>query len=83
MVDNNLHLTPPKTLHKKIVQKLIKQKVQIKLLVQFRLIVVPVVGVEPTRPQRTQDFKSCASAISPHRHIKIVKMGERVPFKIL
>ena len=30
-------------------------------------ILVPVVGVEPTRPIRTQDFKSCASAISPHR----------------
>src|SRR6478672_5777789 len=33
---------------------------------QFGL--VPVVGVEPTRPFKgPQDFKSCASAISPHR----------------
>ena len=30
--------------------------------------VVPVVGLEPTRPFKgPQDFKSCASAISPHR----------------
>src|SRR3954468_19010953 len=29
---------------------------------------VPVVGLEPTRPFKgPQDFKSCASAISPHR----------------
>ena len=33
-----------------------------------QLGVVPVVGLEPTRPSKgPQDFKSCASAISPHR----------------
>jgi hypothetical protein len=32
------------------------------------LRLVPVVGLEPTRPFKgPQDFKSCASAISPHR----------------
>ena len=35
---------------------------------------VPVVGLEPTRPFKgPQDFKSCASAISPHRQRFISK----------
>src|ERR1051325_8004797 len=38
------------------------------LRIMATMNLVPVVGLEPTRPFKgPQDFKSCASAISPHR----------------
>lgn len=43
-----------------------------------RLELVPVVGLEPTRPSKgPQDFKSCASAISPHRHGRVLRRLDR------
>lgn len=42
------------------------------------LIMIPVVGVEPTRPQRTRDFESRASANSATPAYKISGGGNRI-----